>query len=228
MAKGKGMDAKAFIEKYGLNIEGSLDLRGTQITALPDNLTVGGSLYLGGTQITALPDNLTVGGSLYLEGTQITDEDAAKIRNKPIPEDFMLTWQGGKYVSVDGVFSEVVSHKGDIYRTRQIGKERVEYLVTDRKDKWAHGSTLEAARADLIYKIGSRDKSVYADLTLDSVLPFEKAIEAYRVITGACSAGTRGFVERLEAVKDKYSIREICDLTKGQYGNGEFVQFFAK
>ena len=125
MAKGKGMDAKAFIEKYGLNIEGSLDLRGTQITALPDNLTVGGSLYLGGTQITALPDNLTVGGSLYLEGTQITDEDAAKIRNKPIPEDFMLTWQGGKYVSVDGVFSEVVSHKGDIYRTRQIGKERV-------------------------------------------------------------------------------------------------------
>ncbi|MBQ8216454.1 MAG: hypothetical protein IJZ91_00680, partial [Oscillospiraceae bacterium] len=51
---------------------GSLDLRGTQITALPDNLTVGGSLDLRGTQITALPDNLTVGGWLYLSGTQIT------------------------------------------------------------------------------------------------------------------------------------------------------------
>ena len=51
---------------------GSLDLRGTQITVLPDNLTVGGSLYLSGTQITVLPDNLTVGGSLYLSGTQIT------------------------------------------------------------------------------------------------------------------------------------------------------------
>ncbi|MFR1813180.1 hypothetical protein, partial [Dysgonomonas capnocytophagoides] len=48
---------------------GYLDLGGTQITALPDNLTVGGSLNLEGTRITALPDNLTVGGSLYLKGT---------------------------------------------------------------------------------------------------------------------------------------------------------------
>ena len=42
---------------------GSLDLSGTQITALPDGLTVGGSLDLSGTPITALPDGLTVGGS---------------------------------------------------------------------------------------------------------------------------------------------------------------------
>ena len=54
------------------NHPGFLDLRGTQITALPDGLTVGGSLDLEGTQITALPDGLTVGGSLDLEGTQIT------------------------------------------------------------------------------------------------------------------------------------------------------------
>jgi hypothetical protein len=50
---------------------GSLDLRGTAITALPDNLTVGGSLDLRGTPITALPDNLTVGGWLDLSGTPI-------------------------------------------------------------------------------------------------------------------------------------------------------------
>ena len=55
-----------------MNVTGSLDLSGTQITALPDNLTVTGSLYLRSTQITALPDNLTVTGSLDLSGTQIT------------------------------------------------------------------------------------------------------------------------------------------------------------
>ena len=55
-----------------LTVGGSLDLRGTSITSLPDNLTVGGSLDLRGTSITSLPDNLTVGGSLYLEGTSIT------------------------------------------------------------------------------------------------------------------------------------------------------------
>ena len=51
---------------------GDLDLGGTQITALPDNLTVQGALYLNGTPITALPDNLTVRGTLYLSGTPIT------------------------------------------------------------------------------------------------------------------------------------------------------------
>ena len=51
---------------------GSLDLSGTQITSLPDNLTVGGSLLLSGTKITSLPENMTVGGRLDLRGTQIT------------------------------------------------------------------------------------------------------------------------------------------------------------
>ena len=55
-----------------MEVTGSLYLRGTQITTLPDNLTVGGWLDLSGTQITTLPDNLTVTGSLDLRGTQIT------------------------------------------------------------------------------------------------------------------------------------------------------------
>ena len=41
---------------------GWLDLYGTRVTSLPDNLTVGGCLDLRSTQITSLPDNLTVGG----------------------------------------------------------------------------------------------------------------------------------------------------------------------
>ena len=56
----------------GLSVGGYLDLSGTQITALPEGLKVGGSMYLRGTQITALPEGLSVGGSLYLRGTKIT------------------------------------------------------------------------------------------------------------------------------------------------------------
>ena len=40
------------LDKYK---KGSLDLRGTKITKLPDNLTVGGSLNLRGTKITNVP-----------------------------------------------------------------------------------------------------------------------------------------------------------------------------
>ena len=52
---------------------GDLDLDGTPITALPDNLTVHGSLDLNGTPITALPDNLKVGGNLWINSTPNLD-----------------------------------------------------------------------------------------------------------------------------------------------------------
>ena len=46
---------------------------------------VGGSLDLSGTQITALPDGLSVGGYLDLSGTQIKKKDVAKsLRNSVI------------------------------------------------------------------------------------------------------------------------------------------------
>ena len=45
--------------EFGYTVGGYLDLRGTSITALPDNLTVGGYLDLSGTSITALPDKLS-------------------------------------------------------------------------------------------------------------------------------------------------------------------------
>ena len=51
-------DAKHMMKENG----GSLDLRRTPITALPEGLKVGGSLYLEDTQITALPEGLAVGG----------------------------------------------------------------------------------------------------------------------------------------------------------------------
>ena len=61
-------DCAARMERGG----GDLNLSNTQITNLPDNLTVGRNLNLCGTPIAALPDNLTINGSLNLSFTQIT------------------------------------------------------------------------------------------------------------------------------------------------------------
>ena len=52
-------------------VNGDLDLGGTPIQSLPDNLRVEGYLNLYGTPIQSLPDNLYVGGNLFLYGTQI-------------------------------------------------------------------------------------------------------------------------------------------------------------
>ena len=69
---GREMSIAKFEAASGLIVSGSLDLSGTKITSLPDNLTVGDWLDLSGTKITSLPDNLTVGGWLDLSGTGIT------------------------------------------------------------------------------------------------------------------------------------------------------------
>lgn len=207
-----------------LTVGGSLYLLGTAITSLPDNLIVGGSLYLQDTGITSLPDNLTVGDHLYLEGTGITDTSKVK-RNVPI----IFQWRNYGYIMADGIFSKVISHRANVYKINQIGKEKIKYLVTDGNGKWSHGDTLKQAKSDLIYKISNRDKSKYENLTLDSELTFTEAIEAYRVITGACSTGTKMFIEsKLTVRKEKYTIADIIFFTKGQYNSEMFKSFFDK
>ena len=204
-----------------VSIEEFCKKHGTTVDALKN----GGSLDLEGTQIASLPDNLTVGGFLDLEGTQIADEEAGKV-NK-LHTETVLTWKNGKYILADEIFSEVILQRGNVRKIKNIGKTTIGYLITDGKGKWAHGNTLKEAKEGLIYKIGDRDTSKYKQLTVDSILSFNEAVEAYRVITGACAAGTRMFVEGLERVKKEYSIREIIELTKGQYNSTTFAHFFS-
>ena len=224
----------------GLAVCGDLYLRGTGITSLPDGLTVGGFLYLENcTGITSLPEGLTVGGFLYLRSTGITDTSdvtrtlSAKVRkkintarNRPIT----WKWNGREYIKVDGMFTEVDSHHGNVYRVHKITSNKQLYLITDGDNHWAHGDMLQEARADLIYKINDRDTSMYEGMTLDDTLTFEEAIAAYRTITGACSPGTRDYIaNRLpKPHKEKYSIGEIISLTNGEYGSEKFKEFFCK
>ena len=207
----------------GLIVGEYLYIKGTKIKSLPEGLIVGEFLDIRGTEITSLPKELTVGGDLFLPDTDITDTSNVK-KNAPT----LYQWRNNQYVKCDGIFNEVISHHGNVYKVKDIGKTKEYYLVGDGNGKWAHGDTIEEARKDLLYKISNRDKSKYEDLTLDSVLSYEEAIECYRVITGACSAGTKGFCENeLAKKKDYYSIKEIISLTGGKYGNIEFKKFFS-
>ena len=87
-------------------VEGDLDLRNTQITYLPDNLTIEGSLDLQNTQITKLPDNLTVEGNLYLKNTPITK----------LPDN--LTVKGNLWIKNTKIKSlpDTLKVEGDIYK----------------------------------------------------------------------------------------------------------------
>ena len=184
--------------------------------------------------------HLHCGGNLDLEGcTGITDTSKVKKELSPdarrrIASTIQATnllqwdWSGRRYIKIDGIFAVLDSCKGNLYLTHKIGKTETMYIVTDGEGHYAHGSSMKEAKADLIYKINDRDTSAYKQLTLDDELTFEEAIAAYRTITGACSTGTRDYIEnRLpKPHKEKYTIREIIGLTKGEYKGDMFKNFF--
>ena len=196
------------------------------LTSIPEgfNPIVGGSLGLEG--LTSIPEGFspTVGGNLGIAGR--TKLIRSKIDDSQLPRVF--TWENGKYIKADGIFTEVVSKRGNVYRVRKIGEEAIFYLVTDGNGNWSHGSTLKEAKEDLIFKITNHSTDEYKSLTLESELTFEEGIEAYRVITGACSLGARDFVKnRLKGRKKKYKVSEIISVTQGEYGNRAFESFFS-
>ena len=236
--------AKDIMEKNG----GSLDLGGTQITSLPDNLTVGGWLYLGGTQITSLPDNLTVGGSLDLMGTNITslpdnltvggsldlsetqikDKEKEKKRVKRLHDGDYVP---GKYLYADGILTHVKSSNkinGYIFYR---GKIRGKNVVSDGK-YFAHCDKMRDGVADILFKKAEdRGADQYKGLPLDTVVSLEDAKTMYRIITGACRQGTEAFVESLKQqgkLQSEYTIKEMLEVTKGQYNYERFSEFFGE
>ena len=97
-----------------LNVEGDLDLAGSSITSLPDNLQVGKGLYLNNTKITSLPDNLSVGGYLILFDTLISSIPSnLKVGNNL---DLRLTPLAEKYTEEE--IRKMVKDKGGYIKGR--------------------------------------------------------------------------------------------------------------
>ena len=227
------MTLKDFCDKYNLTEEqatgkgiigGSLYLR--SVTSIPEgfNPTVGGGLDLR--SVTSIPEgfNPTVGESLYLRsGSRYI---GVQVASPHISARYL--WRNNGYIKVDNIFTRIISERGNVMRVQRIAHKEIEYLVTDGDGRWAHGKTLKEAKDSLIYKISSRDTSKYQIWELGTEVTHAEAIEAYRVITGACVLGTRHFCETIlgDKKKDKYTIAEVIELTKGQYGAETFKSFF--
>ena len=205
-----------------LTVGGWLDLSGTQIQTLPDNLTVGGWLDLSGTPIQTLPDNLTVGGGLDLRDTQISKKAAIKKANKLRDGDYVPN----RYLYADGILTHIKGRrdiKGYVFYKGKIPGHNVLFDGTN----YAHCETFGDGVRDLEFKAAmNRGADQYKRLTLDSCLTADEIIPMYRIITGACSQGTKKFVDSLGTLKDSYTIREVIDITSGQYGSGTFKAFF--
>lgn len=133
-----------------------------------------------------------------------------------------------EYIIIDNILSRVLLKRKGIYKVINYGEEKQTYIVKDG-DIYSHGESISEAVESIRYKIGKRDKTEYENMSIETELNKIEAIRMYRVITGACEAGTKYFVEQYEKQNDKkevYRIKEIIEMTKGQYGNDKLIQFF--
>ena len=145
-----------------------------------------------------------------------------------IKEDTYYTLYNHEFIEVqiiDDIKTIILNRKKNVIKGVFLDSLNPCYVV-EKDGIYSHGATLKEAKDSLIYKISNRDTSMYKDYTLDTVVTFEEAIKMYRVITGACEAGTKDFVEHLTKKKKKYTIQEIVTATPGQYGSDTFREFF--
>ena len=180
-----------------------------------------GSLDLGCcTGLPSLPDSLTVGGYLNLTGcTGLTGSRKSRtLRNG----DYVP----GRYLYADGILTHVKRKKQIGKYTYYIGKIKCKNVISDGT-YYAHCKNFEEGVSDLAFKAAKdRGAEQYNGLTKESVVSFEDGRTMYRVITGACAAGTQQFIDEMTEKKESYSISEIIEMTKNAYGGEIFRKFF--
>ena len=181
-----------------------------------------GSLYLNDcTELTSLPENLTVGGNLYLGGCtgQITgNRNYKRLHNGDYTE--------GKYLYADGILTHIRKAKKSGQYTLYTGKIKGRNVVSDGT-YYAHCDRFSDGIKDIEFKKARvRGSEQYRDLTLDSIVKKDDAVTMYRIITGACRQGTQQFLDNMTGFKEEYTVREIIELTRGQFGSETFAGFF--
>jgi hypothetical protein len=229
----------ALVPGFNPTVGGNLDLGSVTALVPGFNPTVGGSLYLG--SVTALVPgfNPTVGGNLYLRsvmalvpgfnptvgGDLYLRSGLKATTTKPkgsidTPKNKLLFWQNGKYVKADGMFTEVINRKGNVYRVKKLHSQKEFYLVTDGKTH-AHGETLKQAREDFQFKaVAEKLKSepIKADTVID--------IKYYRLLTGACEFGVNQWMKQHNMIRDSYTAEELLPMLQktNAYGLEKFKQ----
>lgn len=192
-----------------------------ELNNMVENLPVGCGLYLG--SLTSIPEgfNPTVGGGLYLRS--LTSKERKKMNLSKLKDG---DYVAGNYLFCDGILTHVAKVKRVGKYTLYVGKIPNRHVVSDGTH-FAHCKTLRQGISDLAFKnMKDRGADQYKRVTLDTEMTVEEMVTMYRIITGACSQGSERFVESLGQLKERYTVTEAIELTKGQYNAERFEEFF--
>ena len=188
----------------------SLDL--SHIKEIPEwfNPIVGKDLYLSSVSILPGWFNPIVGGAIfYSNGARNIEGYFNNLNN------LTFSWENGKYIKVDGIFSEVISRKGNIFKIKYIGDTEEYWLIGNEEGTiWSHGNTLAKANDDLQFKIMRmkiKSSPIFPDTIIDK--------NYYRIITRSCEAGCDRFIKE-NNLKESYTAKELLNILEEKKAYG--------
>lgn len=196
-------------------INGSIYLNKLKEIPKDLKLVVGNDLWLS--DLIELPDYFKhiFGGNLYYNNDKIC------IKSNLTKND-LISWHDDKYIKIDGIFTEVIEKTENIYRVKELNRDKICYLITD-ETYYAHGDDIDQSRINLFVKQCNGDINYFKNFTLNSFLTVEEAIACYNIICGAFDFGINKLITK---DKDKYTIKEMIELTKDEYRNYIFKEYF--
>jgi hypothetical protein len=190
------LNVLAIENEFNVTVGGTLGL--WLVKCLPKGFSpkVGLNLALG--RVEPLPEgfNPIVGGDIVID---YKTRKCSNLNNE------ILSWKNGKYIQADGIFTEVVSKKGNVYKVKKIGLSEEFYLVTNGKIH-AHGKTVQEAKKSLQFKI-----KVENFRTEPITMETEISILHYRAITGACLLGVQYWMQN-NNVKENLTVKELLPI----------------
>lgn len=101
----------------------------------------------------------------------------------------IISWENGKYIKADGIFTEVLKKEGNVYTVRKLNTDKIFYLVSNGSVH-AHGDTVEAATEDFKFKL-VQEKFKNDPITGDTIIN----VNYYRMMTGACKLGVEQWMK---------------------------------
>ncbi len=165
------------------------------------------------------------------------------------PTTTVVTCNDKTYCIADGITSEVINRDNNArsLKVRNIIDGEINYIVYNDinyivyNDIYsAHGESIKKATLDLIFKTSKRTIEEYNTVDVDDKFTIIEMCAMYRIITGACNAGIKSFMDGYSIDVDDERMITPNDIINGNsetwgkifnydfYGKKCFTSFFNK
>lgn len=202
--------------------QGNLEIRTQEDAEKYQHLTkVTGYLHIHSSAKLDAPALESVGGYLHIHS------EGSLIANK------LYTGGYSKFRVYDNIGCVVLSEKqkGGVTilscRHSKIKNQKVigdKFYVAQKDGQNAHAKTINEAVQEILFKTGNRDISQFRNMPKDTKKTPSEWAFVYRMVTGACQYGTTKSIESKGKPKKAYTLKEIVQLTNGQWGYDAFVK----